>query len=142
MLLPISGGAESPKERLDRLVAEGMILQEAVDQAERLWRERLQNGVLMPNGEIARLILDDIYHIIVDSRIGSHPERIVLLLEGVADIREAALGRRRALSVWQEDEQEFFGYAILEKDSRVRTLHVVRPGEFRRMSRQGGRLWP
>ncbi len=142
MLPFISGGAESPKERIERLVAEGRMSQEAVEYAERLWRERLHEGVSMPNGEITRLTLDDLYHHIVDPRIARHPERIALILEGVSEIREANLGRRRALSRWLEDGHEVLGYAIIDENSEARTMHVVRPSEFRRLSRQGGHLWP
>ena len=138
----LSREGEPTKARVERLVAKGEMPQEAVSEAEDLWYQTLHAGVVMPNGETARVTLNDLYHIIVDSRIWRRPDRIERLLRGVFEIHEADFGRRRALSRWQEDERELFGYAILELDGGVRTMHVITERELRRQQRKGERLWP
>ncbi len=140
-MLPIAGGSESPMARISRLVSEGRIAPDAVAGAEQLWRERVASGVLMPNGEIARVELLDLYHLIVDDRIRRKPERIERLLRGVFEIREAQHGRRRALSRWHEGESPLLGYAILEPDGRVRTMHLIGDRELRRSRRKERLLW-
>ena len=54
-LPPIAGGAESPRERIERLVAEGKMPRAAVERAEQLWHERWQRGIQMPSGSRRRL---------------------------------------------------------------------------------------
>src|SRR2546430_2634675 len=102
---PVARGSESSAERIARLVTEGWMPQAAVAAAEQLWRQRLVPGVRMPNGEVAVIELSDLYHLLVDPRIWRQPERIERLLSGVFEIRDADLGRRRALSYWEEDEK-------------------------------------
>lgn len=113
----------------------------AVTGAEQVWRERLAYGVLMPNGETAQITLSDLYHLIVDQRIWRKPERIGRLLAGVIAIHEADFGRRKALSRWTENAIQLFGYAILEPDSRVRTIHLLDERGERKHRRGGGVLW-
>ena len=47
-----SVGSESPRDRVERLIAEGRLTRDAVHEAERVWAERLQHGVRMANREI------------------------------------------------------------------------------------------
>jgi hypothetical protein len=63
------------------------------------------------------------------------------LLHHCFEIRTAHSNRRRALSGWREEDQDRYGYAILENDGRMVTMHLVRAAEWRRLSRQGERLW-
>lgn len=138
---PISGGAETTKERIERLVAEGKMAREAVVRAEQTWRDRLQNGVRMPSAELVRISLEDVYHIIVDPRMLRKPERIELLLGNVFEIREAHGGRRCALARWQEESRILVGYAIILPDSALKTAHIVDEAELRRIQRKELLLW-
>ncbi|HEY7065600.1 MAG TPA: hypothetical protein VII06_29265 [Chloroflexota bacterium] len=127
--------------RIARLVAEGRMPHAAVMAAEELWRTRLVHGVTMPNGELARIELSDLHHLIVDERIWRQPERIERILIGIFEIREAEFGRRRALSNWQEGEQVLRGYAILLPEGRVWAAHVVDERRLQRMRRKERLLW-
>lgn len=140
--MSVAGGVGEARERIERLIAAGELPRAAVTRAEQFWQERFRYGILLPNGETAHVTLGDLYHVIIDDRIWRHPERIERILQGIIEIRTARQERRRALSRWQEDGLQLFGYAILEPDGRVRTLHVVVPSEFRRQQRQGERRWP
>ncbi|MBI4507009.1 MAG: hypothetical protein HY691_15875 [Chloroflexi bacterium] len=142
MSLPIAGGAESYRDLLEHLVAEGKLPRTAIDQGEAFWRVHLQQGVPMPNGQTAIISLDTLYHLLADHRIWRKPDRILALLPHVFEVRTASLRRWRALSQWEEGDQVLSGYAMFDPDGRLRTLHVVRPRELRRMQRQGERLWP
>jgi hypothetical protein len=115
--------------------------QAAVTAAEELWRQRLVPGVRMPNGELALIELSDLYHLLVDPRIWRRPERIERLLLGIFEIRAADLGRRQALSSWEEDERVLSGYAILLHDGRVWAAHVIDERRRQRMRRKGQVLW-
>ena len=138
----LSGGQnDDPKLRVDRLIAEGKMTAVAVRAAEMLWRARLRQGVLMPHGEVARIELPDLYHLIVDDRIWRHPERIEQLLRSIFEIREAREQRRRALARWMEGETEHIAYAILEPDGRVRTMHVIDARRLARYRRREILLW-
>lgn len=53
--------AESPRERIERLVREGKIARDTVTSAESIWRERLREGVKLPNGEVVKITIDDLY---------------------------------------------------------------------------------
>lgn len=139
---PSGGERESTKERIARLVAEGHVPPEAVGEAEQMWEERLRHGVPMPHGEMAEVTINDLYHLLVDPRIWRKPIRIELLLRGVFEVRTAKVGRRRALSRWQEGDVQMWGYAILEPSSKVRTIHLTSERSARRMQRQGDLLWP
>ncbi len=115
---------------------------EAVDEAERIWQERLRAGISLPNGDTVAVTRDDLYHIIVDSRIWRHPERIELALRGIFEIRDAGVGRRQAFSRWQEPEGERLTSVILDPDNTLRTLHLIDERRLRRYLRQGGAvLW-
>ncbi|HZR99522.1 MAG TPA: hypothetical protein VFE37_12490 [Chloroflexota bacterium] len=140
-MFPVAGGSWDPKAHIARLVAEGKLPRAAVTAAEQLWRERLTAGVLMPNGELAHVELSDLYHLLVDDRIWRKPERIERVLASVFEIREAHSGRRKALSRWTEDAVQLFGYAILEPDSRVRTIHLLDQRGERKHRRKGRVLW-
>jgi hypothetical protein len=137
----LGSGDGATAQRVARLVAEGWMPQAAVTAAERLWSARLANGVQMPNGETARIEPDDLYHLIVDERIWRKPERIERVLAGVIAIHEAASGRRRAFSRWDEDGTTLLGYAILEPNSRVRTMHLLDAKRFERRRRKARLLW-
>ncbi|MBI4506840.1 MAG: hypothetical protein HY691_15010 [Chloroflexi bacterium] len=137
-----SFGGESPKERVERLLGEGTMPRRAVEQAERLWRERLQHGVEMPNGEIVRITRNDLYHAIIDPRIWRHPERIALAIAHVFEIRALKQGRRQALSRWNEGGQELLAVVILEGGPRLWSMHVINEKRVRRYNRAGGEvLW-
>jgi hypothetical protein len=113
----------------------------AVMAAEQFWSAQLTSGVRMPNGETARIELADLYHLIVDQRIWRKPERIERILAGVIAIHEAELGRRQAFSRWEEDGVVLLAYAILEVDSRVRTMHLIDARRFERRRRKARQLW-
>ena len=132
---------ESPAERIRRLVAEGRMTLSSVRQAEAFWRERLQEGVAMPDGERATVALDDLYHLIVDTRIGRKPWRIERVLSGIFEIHTAEYGRRIGFSRWQEDSKELLAYVILQSDNRVRTIHIVNARRMRREMRKGTLIW-
>jgi hypothetical protein len=140
-VFPIGGGRESSAERIARLVAEGRMPRAAVERAEEFWRQRLVSGVRMPNGETARIELSDLHHLLVDSRIWRRPERIEHLLLGIFEIRQADLGRRRAVSQWEEGEKPIQGYAILLHDGRVWAAHVVDERRLARLRRKERLLW-
>ncbi len=121
----MNGQGESPGERIERLLQQGKITAEAVEAAEVLWQDRLQYGVLLPDGETAVITLDDLYHLIVDHRIWRKLWRIELLLRGIFEIRTSVQGRRAGFSTWQDDATTLLGYVILEPDNRVRAMHLV-----------------
>ncbi len=131
-LPPIAGGAESPRERIERLIREGKMTREAVDRAEYLWYERWQRGIQMPNGEVVSISLDDLYHLLVDNRIWRKPERIERILQGVYELRATREGRRRALSRWDEEGRSLVGYAIISGDSHAWTMHIIAERDLRK----------
>jgi hypothetical protein len=130
-----------PIARIERLVAEGRIDQEAIIYAEQLWRTTLANGFLLPNGEPGVISRRDLYHLIVDSRIRRKPERIKCIVDGIFEIRTAKFGRRTALSEWSEENRSLVAYVILEEGNRIWTLHVVDAKRIRREQRKGIVLW-
>lgn len=132
---------ESTRERVERLVAEGKMTAEAVANAERVWRERLADGIDLPTGARAVIALSDLYHVIVDDRIRRKPERIEHMLLGVFEVRTTELERRIALTRWTEEEQILVGLIILEPDNRLRSLHVVDDKRIRREQNKGIVLW-
>lgn len=132
---------EPPKERIERLLREGKITEEAVKAAEALWQSRLQYGVTIPNGETAVITLDDIYHVIVDNRIWRKPYRIEAALRGVFEIHTAEYGRRQCFSRWEEVDATQVGLVILEANSRLKSLHLVDERRLRKQMRHGGLLW-
>ena len=133
---------ETPRGRIERLVAEGRIPRMAVARAERLWHERLHAGVRMPNGETVQITLDDLFHVLVDDRIWRHPERIATALVHVVEIRRAHSGRRQALSQWTEGSSVQFAIIILTGESRLWSLHIVDERRAQRYARGGGEvLW-
>jgi hypothetical protein len=134
------GSAEPPRERIERFVAEGQMPRDAVEQAERLWQAWLRHGVTMPNGEQVRITLDDLYHIIVDSRIWRHPERIARALESVFEIRALEHGSRLAFSRWYEGEQERLAALVLYPDRTLRTMHLIDERRLRRYTRKVGEV--
>jgi hypothetical protein len=137
----VNGKGETPGERIERLLQQGKITGEAVKAAEDLWQDRLQYGVLLPDGEMAVIALDDLYHLIVDHRIWRKPWRIELLLRGIFEICTSIQGRRTGFSAWQEDATTLLGYVILEQDNRVRAMHLVDEKRLRREMRKGELVW-
>ena len=138
---PASGGSETPRARIDRLVAEGKITREAVAKAEQIWQDQLQGGIAMPSGEVVPIALDDVYHVIADPRILRKPERIALILMHVFEIREARWGMRRALARWQEENRTLAGYAIISTENTLKTAHVIDEAELRRIQRKEQLVW-
>lgn len=132
---------ETPRGRIERLMAEGRIPRMAVARAERLWHERLHAGVRMPNGETVQITLDDLYHLIVEPRLLRKPERIASLLAGVFEIREAREGRRRVLSRWEEEGQAICAYGIIGTDGRLWTAHLVSERDLQRYQRREVLQW-
>jgi hypothetical protein len=123
-------------------VAEGQMPRDAVEQAERLWQERLRHGVTMPNGEQVWITLDDLYHVIVDSRIWRHPERIERAIAHVFEIRRSHSGRRQAFSEWAEGASILLASLILEPGNRLWSLHLIDARRMQRYTRRGGQvLW-
>jgi hypothetical protein len=141
-LPPIAGGAESPRERIERLVVEGKMPRAAVERAEQLWHERWQRGMQMPNGEVVQVTLDDLYHVIVDDRIWRHPERIEAALANVFEIRASYSSRRLALSRWNEGETIQLAAVVLTGESRLWSIHLIDEKRFQRYNRQRSEvLW-
>jgi hypothetical protein len=132
---------ETPKERVERLIEQAKMSREAVTTAERFWRTRLRDGVLLPNGERAVITLDDLYHVMVDQRVGRKPQRIEQMLRSIFEIRSTDRGRRVAFSRWAEDGKSLVGVIILEANGRLRTLHVVEERRLRRAMQKGDLLW-
>ena len=133
--------SESPRERIERLVAEGRLPGSALAEAEALWRERLRDGVQLPNGDVVRVTEDDLYHVLVDDRIWRHPKRIELALTHVFEIRQARGGRRLAFSHWMEEDQDCLAVIVLQQD-RLWSVHLVDWRRIQRYIRRGGDvLW-
>ncbi|MCL4369915.1 MAG: hypothetical protein M1380_03275 [Chloroflexi bacterium] len=137
----MTAGQESPKEGVERLVREGRFPWETVSEAEKLWHDRLCHGVRMPNGETVGITVDDVYHVIVDPRIGRKPQRIEQILASVVEIRSSERGRRLACSRWHEAGKVVVGYAILGNEGGLVTLHVSSERKLVRMLRRGDLLW-
>lgn len=142
MIRAVIGSAETPWERIERLVAEGKMPREAVERAEQLWEERFQAPIVLPNGELMQVTRDDMYHAIVDPRIWRHPERIELALHGIFEIRAGDFGRRVALSQWHENRGPLLGVVIIEVDNSLRGIHVIAARKIRGYQRKYGEmLW-
>ncbi len=137
----MANAGEEPKARIERLISEGKITPHAVEVAELLWEQRLQYGVLLPNGERIVVTLRDLHHVIVDDRISRKPERIEWALLGVFEMRPGRLDRRVALSQWQEGVKSLFGMVVIERDNTLRSLHLVDEKRLRREMRKGELLW-
>lgn len=131
-LPPVAGGDEGVRERIERLVAEGRKSASDVQRAIEVWQKSLHTGVTLPNGAVARITLDDLYHLMVDDRILRKPDRIERVLRNIYELRRAMEGRQRALSTWQEDGRQLFGFAIIEPDYRIRTLHIIDRRDLRK----------
>lgn len=115
---------------------------EAVERAKHWWHERLQGGIVMPNGERVDMTLDNLYHALVDDRLCRHPERIEAALLGVFKIRTAEIGRRIALSHWDENGGRLIAVVIIDADSTLRGVHVINERRLRRYQRRyGDVLW-
>lgn len=137
-----SGGSESPRARVERLIQEGKISREAVAEAERCWRERLSRGIELPSGEIVRVTFNDLYHVIVDRRILLRPERIEAALTSAFEIRTARQERRLVFSRWREGEAERLAVAVLDADFTLKSLHLIDERRLQRYTRHSGDvLW-
>lgn len=132
---------ESAEKRIERLVREGKMPREAVNNAKLLWHGRLSQGITLPNGERLTITLGDLYHAIVDPMVWRKPERIESLLMGIFEIRTGKHGRRIAFSRWMEDEKDRVGYAILGEEGNLITLHVTDEKRLGREMRRGEVLW-
>jgi hypothetical protein len=137
----VARGEETPGERVERLIREGLMPREAVAAAQRLWWERLRQGVPMPNGDTAIITLRDLFHVIVDPRIWRRPDRIEHMLQGIFEIRTGEFRRRVGLARWEEDGRELVGVVILEADNRLRSMHVVDERKLRRATTRGELVW-
>ena len=136
------GKAESPRDRIERLIREGKVTQDVVNEAERLWRERLREGVRMPNGEVVKIALDDLYHAIVDPRIWRHPDRIERAIANVFEIRASHSQRRQAYSRWLEGATGQLAALVLEKDNRLWSVHLIDERRLQRYTKKAGEvLW-
>lgn len=131
----------SPFAHIERLISEGRISRDVVQSADRYWHEHLQESIVLPNGEHVMVTRRSFYHLIADGRIARKPWRVAMILRNVFAIHAAKWGRREAFSRWREEEQTLVGYAILDPDGGVRTIHIVTPTEQRRKMKQGERLW-
>jgi len=144
---PTGGCGEDPREGIERLIREGKMSRADLERAERFWRERLQPGITMPNGQSVKVLLERLLHILIrEPRVRQKIHRIELLLEGVYEIRTAAFSRRAAFSRWDEEGRSLVGHAILapesESENQLVSLHVIEEKELRRMGRKGERVWP
>ena len=124
-------GGEDSRVRIQRLIAEGKLAPDLVAHAEELWSRQWQDGIVMPNGWRIRVTLDDLYHLIVDSRIARKPERIDLMLRHVYEIREARDRRHRILSRWRENAEDRHAFGILAGD-RLWTAHLIMPRDLQK----------
>ena len=134
--LRTEGAQESVKQRIERLIAEGKKSGEDVANAIQFWQQQLQSDIRLPSGDAAQITLDDLYHLMVDDRILRKPERILQVAQGVFEIRQAKGERRRILSSWVEGEQSLYGFAIIEPDGRIRTMHVVGYNDLRKYRKE------
>jgi len=134
--LRTEGAPESVKQRIERLIAEGKKSGEDVANAIQFWQQRLQSDIRLPSGDTAQITLDDLYHLMVDDRILRKPERVLQVAQGVFEIRQAKGERRRILSSWVEGEQPLYGFAIIEPDGRIRTMHVVGYNDLRKYRKE------
>ena len=130
------GAQESVKQRIERLIAEGKKSGEDVANAIQFWQQRLQSDVRLPSGDVVQITLDDLYHLMVDDRILRRPERIEQVVQEAFEIRQAKGERRRVLSSWVEGEQSLYGFAIIEPDGRIRTMHVVGYNDLRKYRKE------
>lgn len=135
------GRNDDPIVLIESKVAAGEIDQDQVARARELWRLELQDGLVMPNGERVLITERDLYHVLSDIRVRRRPERIALLLANVLELRTAQFDRRLALSHWREEGTPMYGFAILDPDSHLRTLHLIDARSLRKKSRRGDRLW-
>ena len=110
---------ETTSQRIERLINDGNITREAVIEAEAVWEQHLRQGILMPNGEMALITLDDLYHLLVDDRIWRKLYRIERVLLNVFEIRTGKTNRRVGLSRWNEGDASLLGYVVLTPESRV-----------------------
>jgi len=139
--MTVPGERETPRQRIERLVAEGKKSRQAVERAEQVWRERLQQAISIPGGQNALVLLDDLYHIIIDDRLLRRPERIEHLIRGAFEIHATRHGRRRVLGAWREEGRRIVGFAIIDEDGRVRSMHVIDERDLRKYQREQ-MLWP
>jgi hypothetical protein len=138
---------ETARERIARLVREGVIPGSQVELAEAVWFEQLRSGVQAPFGEIVTPTIDDLFHLIVDPRVRRQPIRIRSAIEGIRELREAPLGRRLAVSQWVEGQSgstdELHGVMILNANATIQSFHVV---DLRRVTKYRRAhpvlLWP
>jgi hypothetical protein len=119
-------------------VAEGKLPRSAVDRAEAVWQSQLRVGLRLPNGELVRVTLDDLYHVMVDPRIWRKPERIAQAVQSVFEIRSAPGGRRLSLSRWPEADGERIAALIIDRHGALRMLHLIDERRLRRYIRRGG----
>lgn len=136
-----SGRDDDPIRLIEAKIASGEIEEDQVARARTLWERDLRDGVVMPTGERVTITERSLYHVLSDERVRRRPERIAQLLAGVFELRTANFGRRRGLSEWFEDEAVRFGFAILDSDGHLRTMHLIDARSMRKKSRQGERLW-
>lgn len=137
----MAGGTDDPIQALELRIQQGEIDRNVVERARAIWLEELASGVYLPNGERIEIWESDLFHILQDDRLLRRPERIERILHHITEIRTARMGRRRGLSSWVEGDITLYGYAILDIDQRVRTMHVIDERKARKQARQGERLW-
>lgn len=133
--------SDDPIVIIERKIASGEVDRDQVARARALWGRELRDGVVMPNGERVTITERSLYHVLSDERLRRRPERIAQLLAGVFELRTANFGRRRGLSEWYENEALRYGFAILDSDGHLRTMHLIDARTMRKKSRQGERLW-
>ena len=139
---PLGGRAETPQERIQRLIREGRKTREEVERAEAFWYERLRSGVRLPNGDLVQISHADLCHVIVDDRISREPQRIGRALLSAFEMRETEGGRRLVLSSWQEGERERLAALIIDASINLRSLHLIDQRRLERYRRQAGPiLW-
>ncbi|MGI8552429.1 MAG: hypothetical protein ACR2PL_16815 [Dehalococcoidia bacterium] len=134
--MAIVGGSETPRERIERLIADGQLERQALEQAEEVWQARLHVGVSLPNDDVVHVTQDDLYHAIIDPRLARRPDRIEAALQNVFEVRQAEGQRRLGLSRWLEDGMERLAVVIIEVNNTLRSIHLVDDRRLRRYQRQ------
>jgi hypothetical protein len=133
---------ETPRERIERLIATGRIDKVSVDHALMLWRQEWQTPIPLAHGEHVFISLDDLYHAIADPRVLRRPERIERALRGLFELRTTTPPERRVgLSRWEEGPVVLCAIFILDPHGGLRAIHFVDERRIRREQRKGDLLW-
>ncbi|MGI9863115.1 hypothetical protein SDD30_17215 [Moorella naiadis] len=134
---------ENSKQRIDRLIKEGKMPQQAVIEAEKFWQTNLRKPLVGPLGVEITVTLGDFYHAIVDPRIWRHPERIKMALKSVVEIVESKNYPSYEVWIcrWKEDGKEITAIAVIAPDRTLKTLHIGDEKRIKRLKKGVKILW-